>query len=98
MRAAILRSYNSPLERDDVEPPLLSSSEGVILRVLAAGVCHSDLHLIDGKLQSMPINLPLIPGHELRPNFGARPRCSKRSISGRRSGACFWRMGMRYVP
>lgn len=35
----------------------------VLLRVLACGVCRTDLHVIDGELS--PVPLPVIPGHEI---------------------------------
>jgi propanol-preferring alcohol dehydrogenase len=35
----------------------------VLVKVLACGVCRTDLHIIDGELQSP--KLPLIPGHEI---------------------------------
>jgi D-arabinose 1-dehydrogenase-like Zn-dependent alcohol dehydrogenase len=39
---------------------------GVVIRVGAAGLCHSDLHLIAGEWEdSIPLRLPLIPGHEI---------------------------------
>jgi propanol-preferring alcohol dehydrogenase len=38
----------------------------VVVKVGAAGLCHSDLHLINGDWQkSMPLNLPKTPGHEI---------------------------------
>ncbi len=37
--------------------------EEVLVQVLAAGVCHTDLHLLDG--MSAPDSEPLIPGHEI---------------------------------
>lgn len=36
------------------------------MKVGAAGLCHSDLHLISGDWQkSLPLNLPKTPGHEI---------------------------------
>lgn len=32
------------------------------VRVLACGVCRTDLHMIDGEV---PANLPIVPGHEI---------------------------------
>jgi len=37
--------------------------EEVLLRVLAAGVCHTDLHIIDGAMPHLP--LPRVLGHEI---------------------------------
>ncbi len=36
---------------------------GLVLRVLGAGVCHTDLHMADGAIAGLP--LPLVLGHEI---------------------------------
>lgn len=59
-RAAVLTEVKKPLEiwEVDIDPP----REGeVLVRVVAAGVCHSDLHYIQGDLEAV---LPAVPGHE----------------------------------
>lgn len=59
-RAAVLTEVKKPLEiwEVDIDPP----REGeVLVRVVAAGVCHSDLHYIHGDLEAV---LPAVPGHE----------------------------------
>jgi alcohol dehydrogenase len=43
MRAAVLRSYNADLSIEDVADPACPE-DGVVLRVLACGVCRSDWH------------------------------------------------------
>ena len=60
MKAAVLREHNKPLEIEDVEVSKPSPRE-VLVRPVAAGVCHSDLHFMDG---SYPYMLPTILGHE----------------------------------
>lgn len=45
---------------EDVPTPEPGAGE-VLVKIAAAGVCHSDLHLADG---SIPSGLPLILGHE----------------------------------
>lgn len=61
MKAAVLYEYNKPLKVEDnvrVDKP----HEGeVLLKVKSAGVCHSDLYVLEG---ATPIPLPVIPGHE----------------------------------
>jgi propanol-preferring alcohol dehydrogenase len=62
MRAMVLEQPGSPLRfatRPDPEP----GSAEVLLRVLACGVCRTDLHVADGELPDPP--LPLILGHEI---------------------------------
>ena len=46
----------------DVEVPTAGPSE-VLIKVAAAGVCHSDLHLIHAR--SLPYDLPITLGHEV---------------------------------
>ena len=60
MKAAVLRETNSPLEVDDVQHGSPEPRE-VLLRTVAAGICHSDLHFQDG---SYPYPLPAVLGHE----------------------------------
>jgi propanol-preferring alcohol dehydrogenase len=62
MRAMVLEQPGSPLRfatRPDPEP----GSGEVLLRVLACGVCRTDLHVADGELPDP--GLPLILGHEI---------------------------------
>jgi len=61
MRAAVLDAPGASLQvYDDVEAEAPRAGE-VSVRVSHCGVCHSDLHLIDG---SMPPMTPLVLGHE----------------------------------
>ena len=48
------------------EIPTPSPARGeVLIRVHGCGVCHSDLHLVDGEWASWGTPLPIIPGHEV---------------------------------
>ena len=60
MKAAVLYEVNTPLVIEEVEIKDPGPSE-VLVRYLACGVCHSDLHSIHGIL---PVPLPVVPGHE----------------------------------
>ena len=60
MKAAVLREINRPLEIEEVEIAAPGPRE-VLIRTGATGVCHSDLHFVEG-LYTYP--LPLILGHE----------------------------------
>ena len=62
MRAARLHEYGHPLTIDDVAMPEPGPGE-VLVKVEGAGVCHSDLHVFDGRLKLVP-ELPWILGHE----------------------------------
>jgi len=64
--AARIHKYGSPLVVEDVTKPIISTPEGVLLKVGAAGLCHSDLHLMHGDWQkTIPLKFPAIPGHEI---------------------------------
>ncbi len=60
MKAAVLREINKPLEIEDVQHGDPGPRE-VLVRTVAAGVCHSDLHFQNG---SYPYPLPAVLGHE----------------------------------
>ncbi len=51
---------------DDVPDPRPGDSQ-VLIRIKACGVCHSNLHMIEGefKVFGIPAKLPIIPGHEI---------------------------------
>lgn len=60
MKAAVLHEVNKPLEIETVQHGDPGPRE-VLVRTVAAGVCHSDLHFQNG---SYPHVLPAILGHE----------------------------------
>ena len=60
MKAAVLRQVKSPLIIEDVQISKPGPHE-VLIRTVAAGVCHSDLHFVEG---SYPHPLPAVLGHE----------------------------------
>ena len=60
MKAAVLREVGKPLQIEDIRISKPGPRE-VLIRTAAAGVCHSDLHFIEGKY---PHPLPAVLGHE----------------------------------
>jgi S-(hydroxymethyl)glutathione dehydrogenase/alcohol dehydrogenase len=60
MKAAVLREVGRPMEIEDVSIDKPGPRE-VLVRTAAAGVCHSDLHFVDGL---WPCQMPIILGHE----------------------------------
>ena len=59
-RAAVLTGINQPWEIMEVDVREPKQNE-VLIRYVAAGLCHSDMHLMTGDL---PVELPYIGGHE----------------------------------
>ena len=67
MRAARLHSYDDDhLQVDDVPEPKISGPSDVIVRIGGAGLCRTDLHIIEGILkETFPdLRLPYTLGHE----------------------------------
>mgnify|MGYP000972353987 CR=1 FL=1 len=62
MKAAVVHAFGQPLTIEQVPVPEPGPGE-VLVRVLASGVCHTDLHAADGDWPVKP-KLPFIPGHE----------------------------------
>lgn len=71
MKAAVLHEYNEALKGDefvrfeDVEDPRIEDGNDVIVRIGGAGVCRTDLHIIEGIWRgNADVELPYIMGHE----------------------------------
>ena len=62
MRAAQLLAYKRPLEILEVPVPE-PRGENVLIRIVGAGLCHSDLHLMGGESPIIP-SFPFTLGHE----------------------------------
>ncbi len=60
MKAAVFREVGKPLEVEEVEISKPGPRE-VLIRTAAAGVCHSDLHFVEGLY---PAATPVVLGHE----------------------------------
>lgn len=63
MKAAVLHKLGGPLKIETLPVPEPGPGE-ILIKVVACGVCHSDLHAVDGDWTPGPV-LPLIPGHEV---------------------------------
>jgi NAD+-dependent secondary alcohol dehydrogenase Adh1 len=71
MKAAVLHQYDEKLSGDrfvqyeDVPDPKIEKPGDVIVRIGGAGVCRTDLHIVEGIWRSkVDITLPYIMGHE----------------------------------
>jgi alcohol dehydrogenase/propanol-preferring alcohol dehydrogenase len=74
MKSFKVTDFNAPLEEVDVQTPQPTGTQ-VLIRVKAAGVCHSDLHIWEGgydlghgrkrlSLKDRGVSLPRTMGHE----------------------------------
>jgi propanol-preferring alcohol dehydrogenase len=64
MKAAVCEAFGEPLVLKDVPEPSIGP-EDLLIRMEGCGVCHSDLHLVDGDWKDWGTPLPIIPGHEV---------------------------------
>ena len=62
MKAAVLHQFKKPLSIDEVPVPEVGQGQ-ILVKIEACGVCHTDLHAVDGDWPVKP-NPPFIPGHE----------------------------------
>jgi propanol-preferring alcohol dehydrogenase len=62
MKAAVVRQFGQRLSIDEVPIPTPGPGE-VLVKIVATGVCHTDLHAADGDWPVRP-SPPFIPGHE----------------------------------
>ncbi len=105
MKAAVLQAFGQPLAWLDLPRPVPLADE-VLLEVLACGVCHSDLHIVDGDTPGFKAGTKaqLIPGHEVVGRVVARGADVSHLAVGQRvgvawlhhaCGACEWCLGGR---
>ena len=62
MRAAVVRSFDSPITVEDVPVPE-PGPEQVLVKIETSGLCHTDIHAARGEWPVRPTP-PFIPGHE----------------------------------
>ena len=88
----ILDRSGSPLREAEVPRPQPAAGQ-VLVKVMACGVCRTDLHLLDGELPQP--KLPLIPGHEIVGQVETVGPQARRFQPGQRVGICWlgWTCG-----
>jgi NAD+-dependent secondary alcohol dehydrogenase Adh1 len=65
MKAARLHAYHDALKLDDVDEPKALGPLDVVVRIGAAGLCRTDLHIQEGQwAEKSQVVLPYTPGHE----------------------------------
>jgi NAD+-dependent secondary alcohol dehydrogenase Adh1 len=65
MKAARLHAYHEPLALDEVDEPRAVGPLDVIVRIGAAGLCRTDLHIQEGQwAEKSGVTLPYTLGHE----------------------------------
>jgi propanol-preferring alcohol dehydrogenase len=69
---AVVRPGDRQTEAIELDMPVPGPTE-ILVRVLACGVCRTDLHVVDGELPDAAI--PIVPGHEI---VGSVERCGER--------------------
>ena len=62
MKVALFTKFKSPITIEEVDDPQLPPN-GVIIKVMATGICRSDWHGWMG--HDSDVQLPHVPGHEL---------------------------------
>ncbi|HLI89847.1 MAG TPA: NAD(P)-dependent alcohol dehydrogenase [Ktedonobacteraceae bacterium] len=65
MKAVRLHAYGQPPVVEEVAEPAITGPHDVIVRIGGAGLCRTDLHIIEGQFRDKSgITLPYILGHE----------------------------------
>jgi NAD+-dependent secondary alcohol dehydrogenase Adh1 len=65
MKAVRVHEYGKPPSIDEIPDPTLQGPLDVIVHVDAAGVCRTDLHIIEGQwAEASGVSLPYVIGHE----------------------------------
>jgi propanol-preferring alcohol dehydrogenase len=68
VRAVVLDAFGERLRLEERPEPRAEHDDQAVVRVLASGVCHSDLHVAEGYFSTTP--LPIVLGHEIAGEIG----------------------------
>jgi propanol-preferring alcohol dehydrogenase len=90
MKAMVLRDFapveKNPLEFADIPNPE-PGDEDILIKVNVCGVCHTDLHTVEGDLPEAA--LPIIPGHQIVGRVEKRGKNAVRFEEGDRIGVAW---------
>src|SRR4051794_41673022 len=65
MIAARLHAYHEALKVEEIDEPKATGPFDVIVKIGAAGLCRTDLHIQEGQwAEKSGVELPYVPGHE----------------------------------
>jgi NAD+-dependent secondary alcohol dehydrogenase Adh1 len=65
MKAARLHAYHEALKLDSIDEPKATEPFDVVIKIGAAGLCRTDLHIQEGQwAEKSEVVLPYTPGHE----------------------------------
>jgi NAD+-dependent secondary alcohol dehydrogenase Adh1 len=65
MKAARLHAYHDALQVQSIDEPKVTGPLDVVVRIGAAGLCRTDLHIQEGQwAEKSEVVLPYTPGHE----------------------------------
>jgi len=65
MKAARLHEYHQALKVEQVDEPKILGPLDVVVKIGAAGLCRTDLHIQEGQwAEKSGVTLPYVPGHE----------------------------------
>jgi alcohol dehydrogenase, propanol-preferring len=63
MRALQITTWHQEAQFVEIDEPIPAAGQ-VVVRIGASGACHSDLHMMHGKGDTVPFSLPFTIGHE----------------------------------
>jgi propanol-preferring alcohol dehydrogenase len=90
MKAQVLRAFRkaeeAPLRLEEAAVPVPGPEE-VLVRVAVCGVCHTDLHTVEGDLTGL--SLPRVPGHQVVGTVAAAGPLVRRFRTGDRVGVAW---------
>jgi propanol-preferring alcohol dehydrogenase len=83
MRAIVFESAGKPIKLAELPIPVPGPGQ-VLLKVQACGVCHTDLHILEGELNKP--KLPLVLGHQIVGTIVEAGKGAERFLPGERVG------------
>jgi propanol-preferring alcohol dehydrogenase len=90
MKAVMLKDF-APIEQNPLElvnlPVPEPGDEDILVRVNVCGVCHTDLHTVEGELPD--VKLPIIPGHQVVGRVEKKGGMASRFKEGDRIGGAW---------